>query len=178
MPHVSHKLQLHPYLRFINFQAIKEDTSTFVILQMEGSVLKGLMDLFTEYTVITESSLDDKEYDGAEEVDSSINLAESLVQQVSVIANLSTLANIFSSIVRSIFKESSHLEYEIDSYILFVQDACSRLRADLCEQFIQRIMSLESEYRLTPNEGAWTQEESDFSSDIMPSASFQVWGRI
>ncbi|KAK1353310.1 Exocyst complex subunit [Heracleum sosnowskyi] len=155
-------------------QTIKEDTSTLVILQMEGSVLKGLMDLFTEYTVILESSLDDKEYDGAKEVDSSINSAESLVQQVSVIANLSTLVNIFSGIVRSIFIDSSHLEFEIDSYILFVQEACSRLRADLCEQFIQRIMSIEIDYRLTPNECAWTQDDSDSSSDIMPSVPYQV----
>lgn len=159
----------------IIFQAIKEDTSTFVILQMEGSVLKGLMDLFTEYTVILESSLDDKEYDGADEVDSSINSAESLVQQVSVITNLSTLVNIFSGIVRSIFKESSHLEFEIDSYILFVQEACSRLRADLYEQFIQRIMSLKSDYRLTPNE---SPDDSDSSSDIMPSVPYQVLSRI
>ncbi|WOG81216.1 hypothetical protein DCAR_0100361 [Daucus carota subsp. sativus] len=155
-------------------QAIKEDTSTLVILQMEGAVLKGLMDLFTEYTVILESSLDDKEYDGAEEVDSSVNSAESLVQQVSVIANLSTLVNIFSSIVRSIFEESSHLEFEIESYILFVQEACSRLRADLCEQFIRKIMSLESDHSLVPNECTWTQDDSASSDDIMPSVPYQV----
>lgn len=173
MLQVFHKLHLLLFLTFRYFQAIKEDISSLVFLQMEGPILRGLMDLYTEYTAILERSLTDKEC-AIENSGSKINLAESLVQQVSVIANLSTLVNIFSSIIRNVFKEISHLVFEMDSYILFIQEACSRLRANICEQFIHKIMSLEGDHRPTQNSFIWTQDDSDSSTNMMPSVPYQV----
>ena len=73
-----------------SLQAIIEDASPLVALQMEGSILSGLMNLFVEYTIILERAITCEKI-AAEKNGSRINLAESLPQQVSILANLSTL---------------------------------------------------------------------------------------
>lgn len=139
---------------------------------MESPILKRLEDLFTEYTSILEISLNDKE--GATwKGGFKINLAESLVQQVSVVTNLSTLVKVFSCIIRNIFKESIHLEFEMDSYTLFTQEACSRLRANICEQFIHKAMSPEEGHGATQFDFIWKQDDSN-STNMMPSIPYIV----
>jgi hypothetical protein len=40
-----------------SIQTIIEDVSPLVALQMEGSILRGLMNLFVEYTIILERAI-------------------------------------------------------------------------------------------------------------------------
>ncbi|KAK3011319.1 hypothetical protein RJ639_012397 [Escallonia herrerae] len=151
-------------------QATAKDISSLVALQMEDSIFKGLMDLLTEYIVILERALPSKTC-VEEKGGSRIILAESLAQQVSVLANLSTLVQIFSSIIRNIFKDISHLKFEIDRYTLSTQGACNRLRAHFCEKFIHKIISFEGDYKLAPE--SRTRDDFKVFSNLMPSPLYQ-----
>ncbi|KAG5587488.1 hypothetical protein H5410_047922 [Solanum commersonii] len=139
-------------------QAILEEVSPLIQLHMEGLLLRGLLDLFTEYTSILESALTNQPE--IEEVDSRINIAESVEQQVSLISNLSKLGQIFSSMIRRAFCDTYHLEFEIDNYELFISDNCSRLRSQFCKQLI-----LKSGHRCSPPPACCT--------DLQPSISYQ-----
>ncbi|WMV47412.1 hypothetical protein MTR67_040797 [Solanum verrucosum] len=138
-------------------QAIIEEVSPLIQLHMEGLLLRGLLDLFTEYTSILESALTNQTE--IEEVDSRINIAESVEQQVSLISNLSKLGQIFSSMIRRAFCDTYHLEFEIDNYELFISDNCSRLRSQFCKQLI-----LQSGHRCSP---------PACCTDLQPSISYQ-----
>lgn len=162
-------------------QAITGDVSPLVVLQMEDSILSGLMNLFMEYIIILERAITCEEID-TEKGGSRINLAESSVQQVSVLVNLSTLEHFLSSIVRSIFGSISHMNSElmrnhlvggqqkekIDSCMLFIQEASGQLRAHFCQQFIHRMMSLGTGFEHT------VEICSNGQQDSMPSFPFQV----
>ncbi|KAH0640041.1 hypothetical protein KY290_037329 [Solanum tuberosum] len=139
-------------------QAILEEVSPLIQLHMEGLLLRGLLVLFTEYTSILESALTNQTE--IEEVDSRINIAESVEQQVSLISNLSKLGQIFSSMIRRAFCDTYHLEFEIDNYELFINDNCSRLRSQFCKQLI-----LKSGHRCSPPPACCT--------DLQPSISYQ-----
>lgn len=125
---------------------------------MEGLLLRGLLDLFTEYTSILESALTNQTE--IEEVDSRINIAESVEQQVSLISNLSKLSQFFSSMIRRAFCDTYHLEFEIDNCELFINDNFSRLRSQFCKQLILKSWPLDSEHSC--------------STDLQPSISYQV----
>lgn len=112
---------------------------------------------------------------------SRINLAESLPQQVSILANLSTLEQFFSIIIEDIFGSVSHINFEpvrshlvgvqleeLDSCILFIQEASSQLRDCFCQKFIHRMMLLETGSTNT------TETCNDDEHDLMPSVAFQV----
>jgi len=141
---------------------------------MEDSILSGLMNLFMEYIIILERAITCEEI-VPEKGGSRINLAESSVQQVSILVNLSTLEHLFSSIVRSIFGSISlmnselmrnHLvggqQKEIDSCMLFIQEASGQLRAHFCQQFIHRMMLLGTGFKHT------VETCSDGQQDSMP----------
>ncbi|KAE7997868.1 hypothetical protein FH972_002465 [Carpinus fangiana] len=176
-------------------QAFTEDVSPLVGLQMEDSILSGLMNLFMEYIIILERAIMNLfmeyiiileraitcEEIVAEKGGSRINLAESLVQQVSILVNLSTLEHFFSSIVRSIFGSISHMnselmrnhlvgdqQKELDSCMLFIQEASGQLRAHFCQQNIHRMMLLGTGFKHT------VKTSSDGQQDSMPSIAFQV----
>ena len=146
---------------------------------MEGSILSGLMNLFVEYTIILERAITCEKI-AAEKNGSRINLAESLPQQVSILANLSTL-EFFSIIIENIFGSISHINSEpvrshlvggqleeLDSCILFIQEASSQLRDCFCQKFIHRIMLLETGSTNTP------ETCIDDQHDLMPAVAFQV----
>lgn len=124
-------------------QGIAKHITCLVSFQMESSILKGLMNLLTEYTLILERSINDK-INVVEKGGPRINLAESLTQWVSILINTSTLVHFFSSIIINVFKDINHFKFEIDSCILFIEEACSRIRSHLCRKFIDKIMSEES----------------------------------
>ncbi|TMW87509.1 hypothetical protein EJD97_019872 [Solanum chilense] len=138
-------------------QAILEEVSPLIQLHMEGLLLRGLLDLFTEYTSILESALTNQTE--IEEVDSRINIAESVEQQVSLISNLSKLSQFFSSMIRRAFCDTYHLEFEIDNCELFINDNFSRLRSQFCKQLILKSWPLDSEHSC--------------STDLQPSISYQ-----
>lgn len=161
-------------------QAITEDVSPLVALQMEGSILSGLMNLFTEYIIVLERAIT-CETNVTEKGGSRINLAESLPQQVSVLASLSTLEHFFFRIVKikifgSFTQINSELmknhsvgdqQKELDSCILFIQEASFQLRAHFCQQFVHRMMLLETDSNFTPRTCI------DGEHDPMPSIAFQ-----
>ncbi|KAL5561967.1 hypothetical protein UlMin_031714 [Ulmus minor] len=167
--------------KFISLvQAITEDCTPLIALQMEGSIISGLTNLFKEYIFILERALinetDDNEMGASE-----INLAVSLEQQISILANLSALEQLFSTMVRGIYgailrTDADHINEhpidfqlkENDSFTCFSQEASSQLRVKFCQQFICRLISLEPSNLLIP------KICSNGQGDNVPSATFQV----
>lgn len=151
------------------FQAIAHDGFPVVSLQMEGSILKALMDLFTEYIGILEKGLtgDRIHHDG-----SKINLAESLVQGVSTLANSLTLGQFFSNIVRSVFSDIPHLKFEIDNYTLFIQDSHAQLKRYLFQQVIQKFFSHEGDEQ-DDSESYIPLQDDSYACSLAPSVPYQ-----
>lgn len=152
---------------------------------MEGSILKGLMNLFTEYIAILEKATTFETH--VSEKGSRRTLAESLPQQLSVLANLSTLQVFFFKIVRSFLRGPGHphskirkknsidfLQKELDGCILFIQEAVAKLKAHFCQQFINRMMSPETRSKLIVETCSDNQQEPSNFLGAMPSAAFQV----
>ncbi|KAK3193474.1 hypothetical protein Dsin_024784 [Dipteronia sinensis] len=158
-------------------QAIAVDVAPLATLHMEGSIIRGFMDLFTEYIVILERVID-SETDVTEKGCSTINLAKSLQQQVSVLANLSTLKHFFFGIVRSIFRDISQFvgfpQRELYSDTLSIQEANSRLKAHFCQQVINRMMSLEIGSEHAKEACINNVGHNSMLQDAMPSVDFQV----
>ncbi|TYH43791.1 hypothetical protein ES332_D11G150900v1 [Gossypium tomentosum] len=166
-------------------QAIIADVTSLLAIQMEGSILKGLMNLFTEYIAILEKAITFETH--VSEKGSKRNLAESLPQQLSVLANLSTLQLFFFKIVRSFLRGPGHLnsklrkknsidflKKELDGCILFIQEAVAKLKAHFCQQFINRMMSPETGSKLIVETWSDNQQEPSNFQGAMPSAAFQV----
>ncbi|KAD3068549.1 hypothetical protein E3N88_36429 [Mikania micrantha] len=146
-------------------QTVIEDLSSLVSV-FGSSILEELVDLFTEYSSLLESALTYETNDAVEGAPK-IKKAESLSQKVSVIANLSTLKYIFSNLIINIFKDINQLETVIDGHMTSVSDICSRLRAQLCKQFIHSIMS---------NEASCIKDHGDFDllQGVTPSLPYQI----
>ncbi|MBA0741635.1 hypothetical protein Gogos_014770 [Gossypium gossypioides] len=166
-------------------QAIIADVTSLLAIQMEGSILKGLMNLFTEYIAILEKAITFETH--VSEKGSKRNLSESLPQQLSVLANLSTLQLFFFKIVRSFLRGPGHLnsklrkknsidflQKELDGCILFIQEAVAKLKAHFCQQFINRMMSPETGSKLIVETCSDNQQEPSNFQGAMPSAAFQV----
>ncbi|XP_058094760.1 exocyst complex component EXO84B-like [Magnolia sinica] len=169
-------------------QAIIEDVSPLLLLQMESSILKGLADLFTEYVDILKRSIPSE----ANVVDKGglrTNSAKTLHQQLSLLVNSATLViHFFSSIAGSIFKgiQSSYDEIltedrehsqqkELDNWIFSVQEAGDQLRCYFCQQFVLSVMThAEGGQELSSETYVHGQSESVSVQDQMPSAAFQV----
>ncbi|KAM3731137.1 hypothetical protein ACB098_12G139800 [Castanea mollissima] len=144
-------------------QAIIEDVSPLVALQMEGSILSGLTNLFVEYTIILERAI----------------TCEKLLlkKMVSILVNLSTLEQFFSIIIEDIFGSISHINSEpvrshlvggqleeLDSCILFIQEASSQLRdfdwlMELLRELIEAIYVW-----ISNNKAIWATSEENFSA--------------
>ena len=114
-----------------------------------------------------------------------ISLAAWLQQQVSVLANISTLVYIFSSIIKSIFKDISNLNCELmetsgceskdpSLCLILIQEASDQLRASICQQLMYRMMSPESGSRLAPETSGISYGDFNVFHDMMPSVVLQV----
>ncbi|KAL6271371.1 hypothetical protein ACE6H2_028282 [Prunus campanulata] len=167
-------------------QSITVDVTPLFSLQIEGSIVSGLMNLFKKYKDILERAINCETAVG-ETNNSRLYLANSVQQQVSILANLSALEQLFSSMVRSIFKGVSDVYSELmkihpvevqvkelDSCVSFIQEDSCRLRALFCEQFILKIMSVKTSYKLTPASSFDGPGESSMFHGVMPSLAFQV----
>ncbi|XP_027094518.1 exocyst complex component EXO84B isoform X2 [Coffea arabica] len=153
------------------FQAITDDSFPLLSLQMEVTVLRELMELFTEYTIILEKALSSGA-DLIQESGSSIQPAESLVQGVCVIANSFTLGQIFSNIIRCIFGNIHHLKFEIDNYVLYIQDTHVRLRAYFLEQIMQKLLTSEGSQGHVSGSCITLENDSDIYY-LVPSMPYQ-----
>ncbi|KAK8588394.1 hypothetical protein V6N12_022839 [Hibiscus sabdariffa] len=163
-------------------QAIIADDTRLLAIQMEGSILNGLMNLFTEYITILEKAITFKIH--VSEKGSRRALAESLPQQLFVLANLSTLQLFFFKIVRSFLRGPGNLnselrkknsinfpQKELDDCILFIQEAAAKLKAHFCQQFINRMMSPEISSKIMLCNDS--PQESRTFQGAMPSVAFQ-----
>ncbi|KAG8477800.1 hypothetical protein CXB51_027723 [Gossypium anomalum] len=142
-------------------QAIIADVTPLLAIQMEGSILKGLMNLFKEYIAILEKAITFE-----------TNVSEKLF---------------FFKIVRSFLRGPGHLnsklkkknsidflQKELDGCILFIQEAVAKLKAHFCQQFINRMMSPETGSKLIVETCSDNQQEPSNFQGAMPSAAFQV----
>ncbi|XP_015579265.2 exocyst complex component EXO84A [Ricinus communis] len=166
-------------------QAISKDVTPLAALQMEGSILAGLSDLFMEYITILEEAIT-CDVNMSEKSGFRVILAESVPQQVSILANLSTLENFFSNTVRSIFRGTNCIDsekikihrvgfpdQEVDSCVMFIQEASTRLKAQVFKQFIDRVLSPEV-CKLTPEMWVDSENRSRLFNGLLPSSVFQV----
>lgn len=151
------------------FQAITECTTPLLLLQMEASILEELTNLFMEYMLILEKALICEIYI-EEKGDPRINFARLPEQQVSLLANLSTLEQLFPFIVQDLVRNSN--SQHLDNCIHLVKESTSQLRAHFCQQFICRIMSLESGSRLASETPTDTVHR--LPHNVRPSVIFQV----
>ncbi|KAF7818461.1 exocyst complex component EXO84B-like isoform X2 [Senna tora] len=176
---------LHLPLAVFN-QAIIEDISPLVALQMGGLVVSGLMNLFTQYNVILERALT-SETSVTEKGSPRIKLAESLPQQVSVLANLSTIVQFLSIIVKSIFRgisySDSHLmgnhsvvpQKELDDFLLFIGEGYDKLLYNFCQNFILNLMSNHSSHEFTPVIHNNDNCDANTIHSLIPSSVFQIF---
>ncbi|XP_065875555.1 exocyst complex component EXO84C-like [Euphorbia lathyris] len=166
-------------------QAITKDVTPLAALQMEGSILAGLSNLFLEYIAILEKALT-SEINVSRGNGSTIILAESMPQQVSILANVSTLEHFFSSTVVTIFRGINTInseltedpsvdiqQHEIDNYVMVIQEASGHLRAQFFRQFLYRVFSLEK-CNITSLICGNSETGSSPVHDPMPSAVFQL----
>ncbi|CAI9107579.1 OLC1v1006963C1 [Oldenlandia corymbosa var. corymbosa] len=155
------------------FQDILDDCSPLVALQLEVVLLKELKELFEEYITILEAALTSDE-SPIELTGSRIHPADSLIQGVSVIANLSTIMELFSNVIRSVFGNIDHLKFEIDSYLQFNQETHARFKAQFIQKFIQKLFSCESDKIHLTESCISLQSDSD-GWNLGPSMPYQAF---
>lgn len=150
---------------------------------MGSSILKGLADLFSEYMCALERAIPCRK-DATENVSPKTGSAQTLQQQLSLLANASTLVHFFPSIAESMLKglkpSADHLlseqteifsPSELDDWILSIEEAADQLLCPFCQQFVFDVMSYgDSESAACLN--GWFIPGS--SQDLMPSFAFQV----
>lgn len=140
---------------------------------METSVLQGIVTLFVSYVLILEHAITG-DTNATEQGHPRINLSESPVQGVSVLANLSTLVQIFSAIVRNLFDGIHHLDFEIDNHMMLIRDIYSRLKAHFLDQFIFNIFSPDAD-RESGSEICISSRQGDLRiCDMIPSVPYLV----
>ncbi|XP_028765490.1 uncharacterized protein LOC114723476 [Neltuma alba] len=166
-------------------QAIVEDISPLTGLKMGSSVISGLTKLFSEYVTILERALT---YDtGVIEKDTfRIKPAESVSQQVSILANLSTLVQFLSIMAERVFRstvdigsnsvENHSVAYqhaELDDFVLSIEESSNKLRHQFCQQFIFRVLSPHRSHEITL--AAHDKEQCDANTipNLMPSGVLQ-----
>lgn len=164
-------------------QAMVDDISPLVTLGMGTSILKGLADLFSEYMSALERAIPSR--GNAVESDSpKVSLAQTLPEQLSLLANTAALVHLFPSISCSIAKGikssdddllSEKMEIfsqnELDDWIISIEEAADKLPGLFCQQFVYGLMSHE-DFESTTHSTNWFIPCS--SQDPAPSFAFQV----
>lgn len=163
-------------------QAIAEDISPLVELEMGNLVISGLKNLFNEYIIILERALT-YETSAMDQDSSRIKLPESLTQQVSILANLSTLMQFLSTMVKDIFSMDTQVvenhsvglkHHELDDFLMFIEDGFNKLRNVFCQQLILRALSTCSSHEIASAIHYNDQFDANMIHNPMPSAIFQV----
>lgn len=151
-------------------------------LEMDDCIIRGLVDLFLEYTSIIEKAIGAGSNVSVRN-DSIFIYTESLQQQVSILANISTLEYFFSITILTIFgdtnptnseSQNNHSaviqQQELHSIFLFIQETSGRLRDHFYQQFILHAVSLDNDNKVSSE--AHFDGENDHS--MAPSVAFQV----
>ncbi|KAI3951125.1 hypothetical protein MKW98_028529 [Papaver atlanticum] len=164
-------------------QGIISEVLPLIDLQMEISVLNGLMELFREYIETLVKVIPCK-MNILDAGGSRVILAQALSQQVSVLANASALVDIFSITFKSIFMDNQNFGFqpenmgsrgkELDNWIVAIQEISNQLTTHFCQQFVHRVMSPDAGSRVCAETYTDGQEDSELDQDFMPSFAFQV----
>ncbi|ESW16857.1 hypothetical protein PHAVU_007G190500 [Phaseolus vulgaris] len=167
-------------------QAIVEDISPLVSLQMGSLVISGITNLFTEYIAILERALA-YETSSTEQGSPRMKLAESLPQQVSILANLSTLVRFLSIMVKNIFTCTDQAELQVlknlsivhqlqglNDFLLFIEEGSNKLRNVFCQQLILRVLGTYHRHEMFSDSHCNGQLEANTIHNSMPSGIFQV----
>ncbi|XP_026389417.1 exocyst complex component EXO84B-like [Papaver somniferum] len=164
-------------------QGIISGVLPLIDLQMEISVLNGLMELFREYIETLVKVIPCK-MNILDAGGSRVILAQALSQQVSVLANASALVDIFSITFRSIFMDNQNFGFqsenmgsrgkELDTWIVAIQQISNQLTTHFCQQFVHRFMCPDAGSRICAETYTDSQEDSELDQDFMPSSAFQV----
>lgn len=152
--------------------------SPLVAMEMENLVIKCLIDLFLEYVSTLEKVISmeiatinrDKYVHGIS--------SEIQIQQISVLANLSTLQGLFSRIIRCSFHSVNQYvigaEHKSVDNFSFIQEKSTKVRASFCSQFACRVMSTQYEQQIIPEVNCGDKQDSSISHGMMPSMPWQV----
>ncbi|QCE06737.1 Exocyst component Exo84 [Vigna unguiculata] len=167
-------------------QAIIEDISPLVSLQMGSLVISGITNLFTEYIAILERALA-YETSSTEQGSPRMKFAESLPQQVSILANLSTLVRFLSIMVKNIFSCTDQAELQVsenlsivhrhqglNDFLLFIEKASNKLRNVFCQQLILRVLCTYHRHEIFSDSHCNGQLEANTIHNPTPSGIFQV----
>jgi len=173
-------------LSFVYNQAIVEDISPLVSLQMGSLVISGITNLFTEYIAILERALA-YETSSTEQGSPRMKLAESLRQQVSILANLSTLVLFLSIMVKNIFSCTDQAELQVlenlsvvhqhqglNDFLLFIEEGSNKLRNVFCQQLILRVLRTYHRHEIFSDSHCNGRLEANTIHNSMPSGIFQV----
>ncbi|XP_022641163.1 exocyst complex component EXO84B-like isoform X2 [Vigna radiata var. radiata] len=167
-------------------QAIIEDISPLVSLQMGSLVIGGITNLFTEYIAILERALA-YETSSTEQGSPRMKFAESLPQQVSILVNLSTLVRFLSIMVKNIFSCTDLAELQVwenlsivhqheglNDFLLFIEEASNKLRNVFCQQLILRVLCTYHRHEISSDSHCNGQLEANAIHNPTPSGIFQV----
>nr|XP_029146491.1 exocyst complex component EXO84C-like [Arachis hypogaea] len=169
-------------------QAIVEDISPLVALQMGNSIIGALSNLITEYVTILERALTYDTRGGDHQVSPRIKLAESVAQQVSILANMSTLTKLLFVMVKGIYssndggKDSNEMEenldfdqrQELEEFMLFLEESSHKLRTVFCQQLIAQVSATYHSHEIFSAIQNVDQFDDNRIQYTMPSGIFQV----
>lgn len=154
---------------------------------MEGIIFTALVNLLKEYVLTIEKALF-YDSDVSKKDDSRINLAMSLQQQISILANLSSFEQILPRMIRHVCGESQqknsdymnehaigNKQKKIDTFTSFAQEASSQIKVRFFQQYVTRIMSQETSSKLTSEIGSNVQSHASVVCEVTPSVALQVF---
>ncbi|CAM8927516.1 unnamed protein product [Rhodiola kirilowii] len=139
-------------------QAVIEEGYPLFTLEMGSFIIEGLMNLIVEYISILKGALTMRSSTDVLDSGGSIdNIPESVLQQVSILLNISAVQHFFSSFLASLIHNtgSSNVktatsytvdcqEQQLDEYIVRVKETSGRLRCQFYQRFIDLPMSAEN----------------------------------
>ncbi|KAL4393821.1 hypothetical protein HN51_021794 [Arachis hypogaea] len=169
-------------------QAIVEDISPLVALQMGSSIIGALSNLITEYVTILERALTYEKRGGDHQVSPRIKLAVSVAQQVSILANMLTLTKLLFVMVKGIYssndggKDSNEMEenldvdqhQELEEFMLFLEESSHKLRTVFCQQLIARVSATYHSHEIFSAIQNVDHFDDNRIQYTMPSGIFQV----
>ncbi|MED6207403.1 hypothetical protein PIB30_035504 [Stylosanthes scabra] len=155
---------------------------------MGSSIISAISNLIREYVNILERALT-FEPRGGEQVSPRIKLAESVAQQVSILANMSTLSKFLFIMVKSVYssnvdgeKDSHEVEensdvdqhQELEGFMLFLEESSQKLRTVFCQQLIARVSATYHSHEIFSAIQHSDQFDDNKVQYTMPSDIFQV----
>lgn len=167
---------------------VLDDTLPFHAFHLENLILKGLHDLFDEYTLILERAITIEGY--VEECDFPFAIsAQKLHQKISILVNSFVLVHFLPTVVQNSFNatvfssdvvlpehDKLSSQKELDLWKRAIQEASIQLKSCFCQLFVSGFMGhVNSESMKDLNTCCSSNCLPGSSEDPLPSFVFQVW---